>query len=120
MAPSKVLNVQNKPATTNAINGVVTRRGLASRQTTANMNVPVQVQIQVQKPQPTLYKDTRIKRKADASPLKDKLAKRSALGNITNVCIKLIFVTMSILNDVYQTNYYLIPGHRENYRCSIA
>ncbi|XP_046825541.1 G2/mitotic-specific cyclin-B3 [Vespa crabro] len=34
--------------------------------------------------QPILNKDLRSKRKADASPLKDKTVKRSALGNITN------------------------------------
>ncbi|XP_014615109.1 PREDICTED: G2/mitotic-specific cyclin-B3 [Polistes canadensis] len=34
--------------------------------------------------QPIIKKDNRGKRKADASPLKDKTVKRSALGNITN------------------------------------
>ncbi|KAL2715404.1 G2/mitotic-specific cyclin-B3 [Vespula squamosa] len=34
--------------------------------------------------QPLLNKDLRSKRKADASPLKEKTVKRSALGNITN------------------------------------
>ncbi|KAI4503718.1 hypothetical protein M0802_001121 [Mischocyttarus mexicanus] len=34
--------------------------------------------------QPIINKDNRVKRKADASPLKDKAVKRSALGNITN------------------------------------
>lgn len=37
--------------------------------------------------QPILNKDLRSKRKADASPLKDKTVKRSALGNITNVSV---------------------------------
>lgn len=37
--------------------------------------------------QPLLNKDLRSKRKADASPLKEKTVKRSALGNITNVSV---------------------------------
>ncbi|XP_058795596.1 G2/mitotic-specific cyclin-B3 [Phymastichus coffea] len=92
MPPSKILNAHAKATTTNTISGVVTRRGLATRHTNSNINAPVQVQIQVQKSQPILFKDTRIKRKADASPLKDKVAKRSALGNITNAIGKTIGV----------------------------
>ncbi|XP_014237797.1 G2/mitotic-specific cyclin-B3 [Trichogramma pretiosum] len=79
MAPSKVLTGQPKPT---AISGVVTRRGLATRQNKEFIPDPSQKQ--------NLFKDTRIKRKADASPTKDKVTKRSALGNITNAIGKTI------------------------------
>ncbi|KAJ8684243.1 hypothetical protein QAD02_020035 [Eretmocerus hayati] len=89
MAPPKVLTTQTKTNATTSTNptGMVTRRGLATRQQTANVN-------NVPKQQPILFKDSRIKRKADASPLKDKMSKRSALGNITNAIGKTITVTL--------------------------
>lgn len=40
----------------------------------------------------SISRDTRIKRKADASPPKEKTAKRSAFTNITNVCIIIIYL----------------------------
>ncbi|XP_001606424.1 G2/mitotic-specific cyclin-B3 [Nasonia vitripennis] len=80
MAPSKVL--QTKTTAASQVTGVVTRRGLATRQQNAVISDPKQ--------QALLFKDTRIKRKADASPLKDKTTKRSALGNITNAIGKSI------------------------------
>lgn len=76
MAPSKILNIQNKQSGTNVTN---TRKRIATRsQNSALNNVLV-------KP-PVLGKDPRVKRKAEASPPKEKTTKRSALGNITNVC----------------------------------
>lgn len=82
MAPPKVLNTQTKPSALTNVPGVVTRRGLSTRQQHTVIG-----NSHLQKQQPILIKDARIKRKADASPLKDKITKRSALGNITNVCI---------------------------------
>ncbi|XP_043594054.1 G2/mitotic-specific cyclin-B3 [Bombus pyrosoma] len=74
MAPSKILNIQNKQSGTNVTN---TRKRIATRsQNSALNNVLV-------KP-PVLGKDPRVKRKAEASPPKEKTTKRSALGNITN------------------------------------
>lgn len=53
------------------------RKGISTRsQNVIVNNLPVK--------QPIIKKDNRGKRKADASPLKDKTVKRSALGNITN------------------------------------
>lgn len=71
MAPTKVLNGQNKQNST----GIVIRKGITTRSHNSLANVK----------HPTIVKESRIKRKADASPLKEKTAKRSALGNITNV-----------------------------------
>nr|XP_031849989.1 G2/mitotic-specific cyclin-B3 [Nomia melanderi]XP_031849990.1 G2/mitotic-specific cyclin-B3 [Nomia melanderi]XP_031849992.1 G2/mitotic-specific cyclin-B3 [Nomia melanderi]XP_031849993.1 G2/mitotic-specific cyclin-B3 [Nomia melanderi]XP_031849994.1 G2/mitotic-specific cyclin-B3 [Nomia melanderi] len=73
MAPSKVLNVQNKQSNAN----IPTRKGITTRSQNSVLN---NVLI---KP-PVLGKDPRIKRKAEASPPKEKTTKRSALGNITN------------------------------------
>ena len=77
MPPSKILPSQNKQN----VPTVTTRRGI----TTRNQNKVV-ANTALVKLAP-FVKDPRIKRKADASPLKDKTTKRSALGNITNVCI---------------------------------
>lgn len=83
--PPKALNNASKitsanVATTNTT-GVVTRRGLITRQQSAISTI-----IPLQKQTVSTRDTTRGKRKAEASPLKDKLAnKRSALGNITNV-----------------------------------
>lgn len=74
MALTKVLNTQNKATAPTA----TTRRGITTRNQKALVT-------NVLAKQPTFLKDPRIKRKADASPLKDKTTKRSALGNITNV-----------------------------------
>ncbi|XP_043284432.1 G2/mitotic-specific cyclin-B3 [Venturia canescens] len=73
MAPTKVVNTQNKPN----VPPLTTRRGITTR------NQKTLVNNALTKP-PVVMKDPRIKRKADASPLKDKTTKRSALGNITN------------------------------------
>lgn len=53
------------------------RKGISTR----SQNVIVN---NISTKQPITNKDNRAKRKADASPLKDKTVKRSALGNITN------------------------------------
>lgn len=78
MAPTRSLVNENRQ-TTNAVNGV--RKGITTRnqRSLANAgNVDV-------KQQAILTRETRIKRKADTSPVKGKTTKRSALGNITNV-----------------------------------
>lgn len=74
MAPNKTqINVQSKLTM-----GVTTRHGIITRsQNAITNNIPKQS---------NLLKDTRSKHKAETSPLKDKIAKRIALGNITNVC----------------------------------
>lgn len=61
-------------------NGIATR----SRNTLTNAVNTVNANPTTTKPT-TLIKDARAKRKADASPVKGKTSKRSALGNITNV-----------------------------------
>lgn len=72
MAPSKILNVQNKQSSTNVI-----RKGITTRsQNSALNNVLLKA--------PANGKESRVKRKAEASPPKEKTTKRSALGNITN------------------------------------
>lgn len=73
MAPPKVLNA-NKQGTTN----ITARRGITTR---SHNSVLSNVLL---KP-PVLGRDPRAKRKAEASPPKEKTTKRSALGNITNV-----------------------------------
>ncbi|XP_078046290.1 cyclin B3 [Augochlora pura] len=73
MAPSKVLNTQIKQTNTN----VVVKKGITTRSQNSILNNALI------KP-PVLGKDPRFKRKADGSPQKEKTAKRSALGNITN------------------------------------
>lgn len=76
MAPSKVLNVPNKQSSSNATN---TRKRITTRsQNSAVNNVLLKASVPC--------KDPRVKRKAEASPSKDKITKRYALGNITNVC----------------------------------
>ncbi|KAG7207685.1 hypothetical protein KM043_009304 [Ampulex compressa] len=73
MAPPKVLNLQNKQNVTN----ITVRKGITTRsQNSIVKNVLLKPTI--------LGKDPRVKRKADASPPKEKTTKRSALGNITN------------------------------------
>ncbi|XP_017876293.1 G2/mitotic-specific cyclin-B3 isoform X2 [Ceratina calcarata] len=73
MAPPKVLNVQTKQSNTNVTNG---RKRITTRSQNAGMNNVLQ--------KAPVTKESRVKRKADASPQKEKTAKRSALGNITN------------------------------------
>ncbi|XP_076762999.1 cyclin B3 [Xylocopa sonorina] len=73
MAPSKVLNAQNKQT---AINVAAGRKRITTRSQNSALNNAL-------KP-PVVGKDPRIKRKAEASPPKEKTTKRSALGNITN------------------------------------
>ncbi|OAD58626.1 G2/mitotic-specific cyclin-B3 [Eufriesea mexicana] len=74
MAPSKVLNVQNKQGGSNATN---TRKRITTRsQNSAVNNTLLKASVP--------SKDPRIKRKAEASPSKEKTTKRYALGNITN------------------------------------
>ena len=77
MAPSKVLNNGQSKTGVATTTGVVTRRGLATRQHKDIISDASQ--------KSNLYKDTRLKRKAESSPSKEKMSKRSALGNITNV-----------------------------------
>ncbi|XP_046736764.1 G2/mitotic-specific cyclin-B3 [Diprion similis] len=74
MAPTKVLNGQNKQNAT----GIVIRKGITTRSHNSLANTK----------HLSVVKDPRIKRKADASPLKEKTTKRSALGNITNAISK--------------------------------
>ncbi|XP_076242603.1 cyclin B3 [Calliopsis andreniformis] len=73
MAPSKVLNAQNKQSNVN----MTTRKGITTRSQNSLLNNVLM------KPH-VLGKDPCTKRKAEASPPKEKTTKRSALGNITN------------------------------------
>ncbi|CAG5084788.1 Similar to CycB3: G2/mitotic-specific cyclin-B3 (Drosophila melanogaster) [Cotesia congregata] len=83
MAPSKAINSQNKPVMmVNAVKKSITTR---NQKAADQMNI---------KPLVTA-KDLRFKRKADASPLKDKMIKRSALGNITNAIGKSLGVQLA-------------------------
>ncbi|KAK2580934.1 hypothetical protein KPH14_006001 [Odynerus spinipes] len=77
MVPPKLSNGQTKQ------NGVtlLPRKGITTRsQNNATNNALLK--------QPLLNKDLRSKRKAEASPVKEKTIKRSALGNITNAIAK--------------------------------
>ncbi|XP_014298253.1 G2/mitotic-specific cyclin-B3 [Microplitis demolitor] len=82
MAPPKVINNQNKPVSV----GITVKKGI----TTRNQKAADQLNIKPHMP----VKDLRVKRKADASPLKDKITKRSALGNITNAIGKSLGVQL--------------------------
>lgn len=73
MAPSKILNAQSKQSNINITNA---RKRVTRSQNSRTNNVLI-------KP-PVLGKDPCVKRKAEASPPKEKTTKRSALGNITN------------------------------------
>ncbi|XP_076630095.1 cyclin B3 [Colletes latitarsis] len=74
MAPPKILNAQNKQQSN--INATK-KKGITTRsQNSVLSNVLLK--------QPIPGKDPRFKRKAEASPPKEKTTKRSALGNITN------------------------------------
>lgn len=86
MAPPKVINNQNKPVSV----GITVKKGI----TTRNQKAADQLNIKPHMP----VKDLRVKRKADASPLKDKITKRSALGNITNVNILFILKRVTFFN----------------------
>lgn len=70
MAPPKVLLGQNRQNSTNL------RKGVTTRSQNALLNNVVKQSVS---------RDTR-KRKAEASPPKEKTVKRSAFTNITNVC----------------------------------
>ncbi|XP_033207711.1 G2/mitotic-specific cyclin-B3 [Belonocnema kinseyi] len=71
MAPTRTVNTQGKQNG----NGVPVRKGVTTR------NSAISSQLSKQ---PLVLKETRIKRKAEASPPKERTTKRSALGNITN------------------------------------
>lgn len=71
MAPTRILTTQSKQTST----AVPVRKGVTTRNSAINNQLAKQ---------PVILKETRIKRKAEASPPKDKNVKRSALGNITN------------------------------------
>ena len=72
MAPTRMLSTQGKPNG----NVVPVRKGVTTRNSAISNQLAKQ---------PTILRETRLKRKAEASPPKDRTAKRSALGNITNV-----------------------------------
>lgn len=82
MAPTKSLVNENRQIT-NAVIGV--RKGITTRNQRALANHVGNVDV---KQQAMITRDTRIKRKADTSPVKGKTTKRSALGNITNAITK--------------------------------
>lgn len=71
MAPPKVLLGQNRQNNTTTL-----RKGVTTRSQNAILNNVVKQSVS---------RDTR-KRKAEASPPKEKTVKRSAFTNITNVC----------------------------------
>ncbi|XP_066589456.1 G2/mitotic-specific cyclin-B3 [Prorops nasuta] len=73
MAPQKLVNNQAKQINTKTL----TRKGITTRSQNSLLN-------NVLLKQSIIPKDIRSKRKAEASPLKEKTVKRSALGNITN------------------------------------
>ncbi|CAK9814661.1 G2/mitotic-specific cyclin-B3 [Anthophora plagiata] len=73
MAPSKALNVQNKQSGTSITNA---KKRITTRSQNPVLNSVLKASI--------LGKDPCVKRKAEASPPKEKTTKRSALGNITN------------------------------------
>lgn len=76
MVPPKLQSIQTRQ------NGVTnTRKGITTRNQNIVINNPLL------KPS-ILNKDLRSKRKAEASPIKEKTVKRSALGNITNAISK--------------------------------
>ena len=79
MAPSKISNMANKQSGANVTN---TRKRVTTRSQNAVLN---NVLLKA-----SIGKDSRIKRKAEASPPKEKTVKRSALGNITNVCYLIV------------------------------
>lgn len=76
MAPAKSIMAENKQATNlvGVRTGITTRNQRAALANAANIKQPAGV-----------GRETRVKRKADTSPVKGKTTKRSALGNITNV-----------------------------------
>lgn len=76
MAPTRASISQAKTTTT----AVPVRRGITTRTQKALADSIIAKSA-------IIAKDSRVKRKAEVSPLKDKTSKRSALGNITNVCI---------------------------------
>ena len=75
MAPTRILSTQSKQ-NGNPAPVPVRKIGVTTRNHSSAIN-------QITKP--LLIRESRLKRKAEASPSKDKTAKRSALGNITNV-----------------------------------
>lgn len=77
MAPPKVMMKQTRMQG-NIVNAV--RKGVTTRSQHQN-SLP----FGVLNKQNILVKETRAKRKAEASPLKEKTAKRTAFANITNV-----------------------------------
>ncbi|XP_051155373.1 G2/mitotic-specific cyclin-B3 [Leptopilina boulardi] len=85
MPPTRILSTQSKPSGT----AVPMRKGMATRNSTTSNQLTKQS---------VVIRETRLKRKADASPPKDKTVKRSALGNITNVT-KAIGKTFTQVND---------------------
>ncbi|XP_063993788.1 G2/mitotic-specific cyclin-B3 [Diachasmimorpha longicaudata] len=100
MAPTKIVNSQNKHPNT----AVVMRKGITTRNQKAVMaNNPVNTK------GPTIIKDPRIKRKAEASPLKEKTTKRSALGNITNAIGKSLGVQLPEAKRVVKKSQILQP-----------
>lgn len=78
MAPSKASNAQNTQSKQSS-NIVAARKGITTRSQNSVLN-------NVLMKSNVLGKDAGSKRKAEASPQKEKTTKRSALGNITNVC----------------------------------
>nr|ATL75339.1 cyclin B3-like protein [Diachasma muliebre] len=100
MAPTKIVNSQNKHPNT----AIVMRKGITTRnQKAALANNPVSTKM------PTVVKDSRIKRKAEASPLKEKTTKRSALGNITNAIGKSLGVQLPEAKRVVKKSQVLQP-----------
>lgn len=74
MAPPKVMLSQRRQT-----NAALTRKGVTTRSQQSMLSNVLK--------QANINRDTRVKRKAEASPIKEKTTKRSALGNITNVYI---------------------------------
>lgn len=93
MAPPKVLG-QNRQTSTAAL-----RTGVTTRRQNAVLNNLLK--------QPNV-RDTRSKRKAEASPPKEKTAKRSAFANITNVCSINKFIFLNTYFQKLQCKFQLI------------
>lgn len=87
MAPPKVLLGQNRQTST--IN-------LRNRVTTRSQNASISNVVKQ-----SISRDTRTKRKAEASPPKEKTVKRSAFTNITNVCTIIVILLDINIYAVY-------------------
>lgn len=108
MAPPKVLLGQNRQNS-----NATSRKGMTTRSQNAMLNNIFK--------HTNVIRDARTKRKAEASPPKEKTNKRHAFANITNVCIAFAvlsiivykYVLLDIIVFLHFTGYYHIIGRTE-------